>query len=223
MKAVPAIALLILAAGPVAQAAGSALDWAHAFPVAEREASIHFTATYRDAANQPHRLEVWRYGSRFLHRRTDTRLDLYAAARDAAHVKVDYRLIDHQRKAVFDVNRGNLYQIGVFSDWPALAYVLDPPKTAYTLSTIEAPHGSHESGCQWRAIRSGQGSRKTISEVCWSAHWGIPLSILGADPAQPRFHVEHVESIESERPTPGLAPLPQGYAYFDSNEEIAPD
>lgn len=211
--------VLALVAGP-ARAAGPVLTWEQAFPLAAAAPRVHFTARYRDAADREHALEVWRDGTRFLHRRTDAQLDLYAAPKDAAQREVSYRLIDHVHRSVYDVDRSNLYRIGVFSDWAALAHVLDRPKGAYSVRATTAPAGLALAGCRWRVIEPRAGA---ASRVCWSARWGLPLAIVGDDPAPPRFRVVAVESMAATRVPEGLAPLPAGYNLYDGNEEIAPD
>lgn len=224
------VAGALLLTGPAAAAAaaansGRALDWAQAFPVAQPEAAVHFVATYRDAAGANHRLEVWRVGTRYLHRRSDDRLDLYAVPAAGPGAELAYRLVDQQRRAVFDVARTNLHRIGVFSSWDAQAHVLERPATRYTLRAVAAPAapaGAAASGCAWRRIEPEGGAAST---VCWSRRWGLPLAIVGGTPAAVQFRVLEVDSITpaAAAALTGLPEIPAGYGYFDSNEEIGPE
>lgn len=235
------IAAALLLAGPATAAsaavaagsrgAGTAADaglgWAQAFPVAHREAAVHFIARYRDAAGADHRLEVWRVGERYLHRRSDDQLDLYVVPAEgagrASPAELAYRLVDHRRRAVFDVARTNLHRIGVFSSWDAQAHVLERPATRYRLSRVTAPAGIAGADCAWRRIDFD--GKAAASTVCWSARWGLPLVIAGGEPMSEQFRVLRVETIApaAAAALAGLPEIPAGYGYFDSNEEIGPE
>ena len=210
-------------AASAAAGSGSALKWEQAFPVSHPEAAVHFVATYLDAAGASHRLEVWRVGMRYLHRRSDDRLDLYAVPAAGPGAELAYRLVDHERHAVFDVARTNLHRIGVFSNWAAQAHVLERPATRYTLRKVAAPAGVAVSGCDWRRIEP-EGATPA-STVCWSSRWGLPLAIVGGGAPALQFRVLSVESIKpaAARALAGLPEIPAGYGYFDSNEEIGPE
>lgn len=206
------------AAGPV-----HALGWEQAFPVAQPEAAVHFVATYQDAAGASHRLEVWRVGRRYLHRRSDERLDLYAVPAAGPGAELAYRLVDHERHAVFDVARTNLHRIGVFSSWDAQAHVLERPATRYALRKVAAPAGVAVKGCDWRRIEP-EGAAPA-STVCWSSRWGLPLAIIGGSTPALQFRVLSVAAITpaAAAALAGLPEIPAGYGYFDSNEEIGPE
>ena len=219
----PATAVTALAGPASNEASNPASRWEQAFPVAHPDAAVHFTAEYRDTANALHRLEVWRVGTRYLHRRTDERVDLYAVPKVERAGELAYRLVDHTRKAVFDVDRTNLHRIGVFSNWAAQAYVLERPASRYTITPVSAPAHSQAQDCRWQQIRAeGDAAGST---VCWSRRWGLPLVIRTAGQDAPRFRVTAVNAMPSREAATlsALPEIPVGYGYFDSNEEIGPE
>ena len=122
-------------------------------------------AQYSDG--RPHRLELWRHGRAFLHRRTDDSLDLYVVASGRAG-DYDYRFFDHRRHLVTGVKRDNLYRIGVFSDWFGLAHVVERPKVAFEVRAATGPNpGGPRRDCVWRlSWLPSRSSRRRRSSPC---------------------------------------------------------
>jgi hypothetical protein len=219
--------LLGLASGGVAKdraAATPALTWERAFPVARAAPDVHLDATFSGADGKQHRLELWRHGKSYLHRKTDETLDLYVVAtRDREYA---YRFFDHKRHVVTGVRRDNLYRIGVFSDWFGLAHVVDRPKTAFELRSTAEPHPeAPRRDCAWRELVTGAGESRTVARVCWSARWGTALAIEQRD-ASGAFHetfaVRSAEPARFARGETALPPTPPAYAFVDADQEIAP-
>lgn len=200
------------------------LSWEQAFPVAAAKSDVYADARFEGSDGQRHRLQLWRHGTLFLHRRTDAALDLYLEKADD-HADYRYRLFDHQRRMLIEVNRAHLYRIGVFSDWFGLAHVLDRPKAAFQVHAATPLSDEHRSDCVWRVLlregeRDGAGTR-----ICWSEEWGLPLVIrtpAGKGKWSDRFVVER--TVADGLPAEALVvpPLPDGYATFDAGSEIAP-
>lgn len=205
------------------KSAAEPLSWVQAFPISSAPADVHFRAHYVDGHGERHMLEVWRVGTGYLHRRTDTAIDLYGVG--AAGGETRYRLLDGRRRIAADVSRTNLHRIGVYADAFGLAHVVDPPKEPYRIEAAAAPRGIQADGCTWRALLRTQ-SRPRRTLVCWSAQWGLPIAIVDADGAP--AEVLRIEAVDrgADRARTALAgalpPVPTGYALVDVNEEIDP-
>jgi hypothetical protein len=217
-----AAALGAAALAAAAPRAPQPLRWEEAFPIAAAPDSVHFDASYRDARGVPHRLEVWRDGADFLHRRTDGRIDLYAR-RSAGELR--FRLVDTRRRIVADVSRTNLYRIGVFADATGLSHVLDRPRGAFRVESAKAPAGLEPAtaACRWYALlRATAQPARTL--VCWSDAWGLPMLIASADGTpQELFRVRSVDRQGDDAARArALPPVPPGYAIVDVDEEIDP-
>ncbi len=211
-------------------ASQAALDWEAAFPVESAAKHVYLEAHYLGSDGASHRLQLWRHGTEFLHRRTDGVLDLYLSQ---AGTRGDYayRLIDHRRRLSLDVKRNQLYRIGVFSDWFGLAHVLDRPKSEFVVRAI-APlkneRGARQDrqnrmDCSWRLLVSGDKNMTDHARICWSAQWGAPLAIRTQGPKGEwieRFAVDRVESIPPSGDDAALPSVPIGYASFDAGKEI---
>ncbi len=208
----------------------AALDWEAAFPVESAAADVYLDAHFVGSDGASHRLQLWRHGTQYLRRRTDETLDLYLH-RTGEKDDYSYRLIDHRRRVSMDVNRNQLYRIGVFSDWFGLAHILDRPKSAFVVraaapSPKEKPANrlKDKTGCVWRLlVRGGEEAHDQV-RICWSAAWGVPMSIRvrGANGEWiEQLSVDRVESLSS---VGGLAMpvVPAGYASFDVGSEIDP-
>ena len=223
-------------ASPPAIPAGPALTWERAFPVDRAAADVHLSATFTGVDGRPHRLELWRHGTSFLHRRTDDALDLFVVARPAGS-EYRYRFFDQRRHLVTDVRRDNLYRIGVYSDWFGLAHVVDRPKATFEVRAIADPHpASPRRDCVWRGLAtSGSGSpaaaappvwpRTMTARICWSARWAIPLAIEQQDPSGRWVEKLAVSVVEKARFRPDGVTLPDpppAWGYVDADHEIAP-
>jgi hypothetical protein len=88
-------------------------------------------------------------------------------------------VLDLGRKIRTDIDRGNLYRIGQFTDWFDLGHGLRHPKGEYRLVPAATPHRpAHAIGaCEWVALV--QGTQTT--HVCWSTTAKLPLLIQAAD------------------------------------------
>ena len=215
---------LVCTLGKPASAEPGELDWEAAFPVESAAKDVYADAHFLGSDGTTHRLQLWRHGSEFLHRRTDETLDLYLRQ---AGVKGDYsyRLIDHHRRVAMAVTRNQLYRIGVFSDWFGLAHVLDRPKSEFVVRTAAPLPRERAAGCSWRLlVRGGQGSTEN-SRICWSSQWGLPLAIRTPGPKGEwieRFRVDRVEGISPSVDGLAMPLLPDDYVSFDAGNEIDP-
>ncbi len=159
----------------------ASLSWESAFPVTAAKGEVYLDAHFVGSDGASHRLQLWRKGTEFLHRKTDEALDLYLEHLDGKD-DYTYRLLDHRRRLLIGVNRNHLYRIGVFSDWFGLAHVLDRPKTQYSVRAAAPLPDEEQRACTWRLlIRQGEES-SSQSRVCWSAQWGLPLVIRTPGP-----------------------------------------
>jgi hypothetical protein len=217
----------------------ASLTWERAFPVDAEAQQVHFVASFAGKDGGRHTLEVWRRGEAFLRRTTDGQLDMYVVARRGRSGDYDYRLFDHRRHVVTDVERANLYRIGVFSDWFGLAHVVEHPKVAFDLTPADPPgRGRGVSAprldCLWRELRlgprSGQsqsGAEPSRARICWSARLGAPMVIAeptGKDEWNERFVIERVEpaSATAGRGPETVPATPAGWSRIDANREIDP-
>jgi len=202
----------------------AALDWQAAFPVESAVRDVYLDAHFVGSDGAAHRLQLWRHGSEFLHRRTDAALDLYL---HQAERKGDYayRLIDHRRRVAMEVSRNQLYRIGVFSDWFGLAHVLDRPKSEFVVRAVAPLQKERRTTCSWRLLVRGGKQSQDQTRICWSAKWGLPVSIRGRGAKGEwieQFSVDRVEEISPSVDGLALPPLPDGYASFDAGNEIDP-
>jgi hypothetical protein len=230
------VGLLVLGgwAAPPGTPAGPSLTWERAFPVDRAPVDVHLSATFTGSDRRPHRLELWRHGTSFLHRRTDDVLDLFVVARSARN-EYRYRFFDQRRHLVTDVRRDNLYRIGVYSDWFGLAHVVDRPKSAFEVRAIADPHpSSPRRDCVWRVLATrasgapagaGARSQPMTARVCWSARWAVPLAIEQQDPSgtwAETLSVRLVEPARFRREAVALPDPPAAWGYVDADQEIAP-
>jgi hypothetical protein len=134
-------------------------------------------------------------------------------------------LIDHHGRVSMDVSRNQLYRIGVFSDWFGLAYVLDRPKTEFVVREVAPLPTDRLKDCSWRLLVRGGKQSQDHTRICWSAKWGLPMSIRARGAKGEwfdQFGVDHVEEIPPSVDGLHLPPVPDGYASFDAGKEIDP-
>jgi len=172
--------------------------WEAAFPIATAPTHVHFHARYLDGRGAPHTLEVWRDGEQRLKRKSDAAIDLYAEQK--AGGEIDFHIVDHLRGIVLRANRAALYRVGHFSGWLGLAHVLDVQHGAYTVAALAAPPEMKSGGrCHWYRLEVTVPARK-VSDVCWSATWGLPVEIKAVDAnrttATVQFSVDAVEVFQ---------------------------
>ena len=215
---------LVCAHGEPASAAPAVLDWEAAFPVESAAQDVYVDAHFLGSDGSNHRLQLWRHGTEFLHRRTDETLDLYLT-QVGVKGEYAYRLIDHHRRVSMVVTRNQLYRIGVFSDWFGLAHVLDRPKSEFVARSASPLPREKSAGCLWRLlVRGGKGAAEQ-SRICWSPQWGLPLAIrsLGLNGEWiERFRVDRIEGISPTVDGLAIPPLPEDYVAFDAGSEIDP-
>jgi hypothetical protein len=210
--------------GKTAFAEPAALDWEVAFPVGSAARDVHLDAHFVGSDGSAHRLQLWRHGSEFLHRRTDQVLDLFLR-QTGKKGDYTYRLIDHRRRVSMDVSRNQLYRIGVFSDWFGLAHVLDRPKTEFTVRDATPLPKERAKDCSWRLLVRGNKQAQDQTRVCWSAKWGLPMAIRVRGVKgewMEQFSADRVEEISPSADGVALPPVPDGYASFDAGNEIDP-
>jgi len=201
------------------------LSWNEAFPVEASKPEVYLDARFLGSDGTLHRLQSWRRGIEFLHRRTDDSLDLYLESADGQS-DYRYRLFDHQRRVSIGANRGHLYRIGVFSDWFGLAHVVDRPKTRFTVRAVPALSDEARRDCAWRLLVRETPSGPDRSRICWSASWGLPLAIRVSGPKGTwvdRFVVKRLDDRVISPEDLSVPATPDGYAFFDAGKEIAPE
>jgi hypothetical protein len=216
---------LACALGKTVLAEPAALDWEAAFPVDSAARHIYLDAHFVGSDGEAHRLQLWRHGGEFLHRRTDASLDLYL--RQVGERKGDYayRLIDHRRRVSMDVSRHQLYRIGVFSDWFGLAHVLDRPKTVFMVRAVSPLPKERPKDCTWRLLVRGDKASQDHVRICWSAKWGLPMSIRVQGQKGEwleQFGMDEVKELSPSVEEVGLPSVPKGYASFNAGDEIEP-
>jgi hypothetical protein len=177
--------------------------WQAAFPIAAAPAHVHFHARYLDGRGAPHTLEVWRDGKQRLRRKSDAAIDLFAEQK--AGGEIEFHIVDHSRGIVLRANRAALYRVGHFSGWLGLAHVLDVPHGAYTVTALVALPEMKSSGpCHWYRLEVTVPARK-VSDVCWSANWGLPAEIKAVDPdGTPSTIQFSVDAVAVFQPTDDL-------------------
>jgi hypothetical protein len=180
------------------RADGPSSVWQAAFPIAAAPAHVHFHARYLDGRGAPHTLEVWRDGEQRLLRKSDAAIDLYAEQKVGG--EIEFHIVDHSRGIVIRANRAALYRVGHFSGWLGLAHVLDVPHGDYMVTALAAPPEMKSGGpCHWYRLEVIVPARK-VSDVCWSANWGLPAEIKAVDadgtPSTIQFSIDAVEVFQ---------------------------
>ena len=148
-----ATTLIAAACGGLAVAEASRSDvvsWGDAFATDHEPAAIHYRASYRGSDGNEHRLEVWRLGAHFLRRRTEDRMDLYIVSDASAGGGLRYRIPDHARRAMIDVDRANPMRIGFFPECDALAHAMAQPRGGYRIAPLQITPVAER-----RALRGG--------------------------------------------------------------------
>ena len=181
---------------------GLSLDWETAFPIAAAPEHVYFRAHYLDGNGQPHVLQVWREGARYLRRQTDSAIDLYAHRDNAS--EIDFRIVDHSRRVIIRADLPSLHHVGRFTGWPGLAHVLEVPHGSYVVTAFSGATTSSPVGeCAWFRLETTVPSAG-VNEVCWSRQWGLPLMILKTthkDERLAQFAIDEVRVFEPDSTT----------------------
>lgn len=213
------LAALALALPASAHAATSSLKWEDTFSLREAPKGIHIKASYVDGKGRSHDLEVWRDGDQRIRRRTDDKLELLAEK--ASSGEYAFRIVDLAKKRLIEVNRTNLYRIGVFADWPALAGMLTRPKGPHTLTPGSRPKERSQIGeCRWVRLEiRGSGPQ----EICWSDRFKVPLLIQTVAPAGGFTTVFQVKQVDVKVPAAEVFKVSSaGLTVIRADEDIDP-
>jgi hypothetical protein len=214
-----ALALPALAFAASAHAAAKPLKWEDAFSLRDAPKGVHLKASYVDGKGRSHELEVWRDGDRRILRRTDDKLDLFAEKTSGGEYA--FRIVDRAKKRLIEVNRTNLYRIGVFADWSALAGMLTRPKGAHTLRPGGRPKERTKIGeCRWVRLEiQGSGAQ----EICWSDRLKVPLLIQTVAPAGGFTTVFQVKQVDLKVPGAEMFNVSSaGLTVIRADEDIDP-
>ena len=203
-------------AAPWAGAATS-LDFDKVFTDRAEPAQTHYRATYRLGTGE-HRIEVWRDRELRVKRRTDDAIETLVA-RPAGALEWSMTVLDLKHRIRTDVARTNLYRIGHFTDWFALAHSLARPVGPYTLSALprtDVPSAQPVAACRWFALTQGTHT----SKICWSTRQRVALVITDATDAV-QWQVTSIDS----RPLPEtvFSVDDRGFVRNDANQDIQAD
>ena len=217
--AAPAIIGAAFAALCVSSYAATAesLDFDRTFNERGEPRQTHYQASYRLGADE-HRLEVWRDRALRVKRRTDDAIET-VVVRPSGSGEWSMTVLDLKRRIRTDVDRTNLFRIGHFTDWFALAHSLSRPIGAYALTTLRGeaiPRIAPIADCRWYAFSQANHT----SNICWSAKQRVALLITDASGAV----VWRVTQIDS-RPIGEAAFVidDRGFVRNDANQDIKTD
>ena len=199
----------MLGAALAASLAGAAPLWAQTF--GDARPAVHLQATYPDAQGHPQPLEFWRDSAGRVVRRTGNRTELHLTPVKDGEDR--YQLRNLQSHTAYDVHRVNLYRVGVFTDRWSVQHLLDRPSGAYTLASLGRSEQTVAGKCEWWRITSGP----KVSEVCWSARYGVPLTLKSGGRT-----VLSVTKVEASSILPS-ATLPADWQEYNADEDLAPD
>jgi hypothetical protein len=200
---VVSLASLCLLPTPISQAETLSLEWGKVFATASAPENVYFRARYLDQTGKSHQLQVWRQGDLHLRRRTDDRLDLYVDKN--ADGNYSYRLMDYTRQVVISTDRTNLFRMGIISDWFGLAHMLNLPGGNYTI-TPRQETATMQNKCTWYQLEIA--ASKSASQICWSDHWGLPLTIQARMNDGKWTTQFTIEEIHTFHPAPGTFDVP---------------
>jgi len=205
------LALVVLAAGANAEPAKPGA-WQRTFAAKRAPKNVFFRATYEEPSGRSHELRAWRDGGERLRRDTDGKMSLYVRRGAAGELAFD--LVDRVQNMKVQVSRTNLYRVGVFADWSALATNLSEPRGArYELAATDKVETRKAGGeCRWITLRAAESQ-----EICWSEAWGVPLAIRQA--GRETFRVEEISS----KVDASVFTLPEGLFVVDANEDMGGD
>ena len=126
-----ALVLGILCIASVAHAE----PWQRVFATKRAPKTVFFRATYEDASGKTHEVRSWRDGDKRLRRDTDKAMSLFVTR--ASGGDLSFEMVDRVQKVKTVVSRTNLYRVGLFSDWSALASNLAEPRIKYELAATD--------------------------------------------------------------------------------------
>jgi len=220
----------------VALGAAAPAPGAEAFDVSAEAPAVHLLARYRGGDGRWHRLEAWRRGETFVHRRTDDGSDLYVEADPAYAGHYRYRVLDPRRKVLIEVDRTNLLRIGVFSDWFSLAHLIKPPAAGVRVEAVPPPAVLAQAdgaaldaampACEWLRLLPQPGAVDAPLDVCWSKTYAVPVRVQVAarDDEAPALlmALESAQTVDAASDALLPPPLAPGYSYIDANADIDP-
>jgi len=221
------VALAAVASEPAASSPAAPRPWHEVLARDATTVDVHAVSRYRGADGGWHRLEVWRHGESFVHRRTDDRLDLYAQLDPQAAGHYRFQVLDPRRQALIEVDRTNLLRIGLDDDWFSLAHLLRQPADGTMVRALERSRRDAAASCDWYRLQPEPKAKAAPTlDICWSQTYALPVRILVADAAAEGagllFELQSAEAIPSQAPelaSPALAP---GYTFVDANADIDP-
>jgi hypothetical protein len=212
------VAGIFLLAPTIALAAPAALKWESVFSARSAPKTIHFRASYADGAGRAHSLEVWRDGDRRLRRDTDGKMSVYVTKR--AGGEYGYEVIDLESKVKVEISRTNLYRIGIFSDWAALATNLTRPAGEHAITgSKRGPLRTKAGECRWFRVEvRGAPAR----EVCWSTALALPLAIDREDGSGKATRELTIDEVTTSVAADVFGPPDGGLFHVDANRDIGP-
>lgn len=201
----------ILGAALAASFAGAAPAPSWGQTLGDVRSALHLLATYPDAQGRAQPLEFWRDEAGRVIRRTGNRAELHLTqAKDGEDL---YQLRNLLSRTAYDVHRVNLYRVGVFTDRWSVQHLLDRPSGTYTLARVGRSEQTVAGTCEWWRVTS----LPKVSEVCWSARYGVPLLLKSGG--------RTVLSVTKVETNPGFpsATLPADWQEYNADEDLAPD
>lgn len=192
------------------------LDFDKTFNAKGEVRQVNYRATYV-VGNAQHQVEIWRDRDVRLKRRTDDKLETHVF-KPAGQTEWQMVVLDVQRKIRTDIERTNLLRIGHFSDWFSMSHALTKPTGPYSLTPLAVAPGSDKalSNCRWYALQRGT----TVSNICWSAQWRLPLLIADAN-GKTQWRVTAVS--KSVLPAATFAVNDAGFVHNNANADINSD
>ncbi len=210
------VGLLFLLQAPKPQAETLPYEWGKVFATKSAPENVYFRARYLDQTGKSHQLQVWRQADLHLRRRTDDRLELYLD-KDASG-NYTYRLVDYARLVIISTDRANLFRIGIISDWFGLAHVLNFPGGNCTITPRQETVTMPNEKCTWYQLEIA--SSRSVSQICWSDHWGLPLTIQARTNDGEWTTQFTVEEVHTFHPAPGTFDVPRNsFLQIDANPD----
>ncbi|MGY2893925.1 hypothetical protein [Deinococcus sp. UYEF24] len=201
--------MLVGAANAASAAQPAAPTWTQAF--GDVRPALYLQATYPDAQGKAQSLEFWRDASGRVVRRTGGRSELHLTpSKDGEDF---YQLRNLLSRTAYDVHRVNLFRVGVFTDRWSVQHLLDRPVGTSILTRLARSETTPAGRCEWFRVTAGV----KVSEVCWSAGYGLPLLLKSGGRT-----VLSVQQVKALGAFPAAA-VPKDWQEYDADEDLAPD